>query len=189
MKRHSPGRSPTRQHPAYMYRLVHMAYPFLHMVFKQCGLSGAKACGIGNKACWGFTGTMVHEVGHMLLYNHALCSLIQCPPCTPIQCPPSHTPIECPTWVMHTHPMPPMYTHPMPPPCTPIQCPHVHPSNVPMYTHPMPPCTPIQWPPYTPTMYTHSTECPLVHPSNAPMYTHPGLWSDCHLLLYPYGVA
>ena len=140
MKRHSPGRSPTRQHPAYS---AYMAYPFLHMVFKQCGLSGAKACGIGNKACWGFTGTMVHEVGHMLLYNHALCSLIQCPPCTPIQCP---------TWVMYTHPMPPMYTHPMPPPCTPIQCcPHVHPSNASMYTHSMSPCTPVQCP------YVHSS--------------------------------
>ena len=86
--------------------------------------------------------------------------------CTHIQCPPC-TPIQCPGPGI----APSMYTHPMSP-CTPIQCLHVHPSNVP---HIHPPCTPIQ--------------CPHVHPSNVPMYTHPGLWGDCHLLLYPYGVA
>ena len=46
--------------------------------------------------------------------------------------------------------------------------PHVYPSNAPL---------------------VHPSNVPHVYPSNVPMYTHPGLWGDCHLLLYPYGVA
>ena len=49
----------------------------------------------------------------------------------------------------------------------PFNVPHVHPSNAPLYTHPMFPCTPIQCPLVHPSNALH------VHPSNAPMHTHP----------------
>ena len=151
MKRHSPGRSPTRQHPAYMYGLSIVVYGIQAMWSEWSqGLwywkQGLHA-GILLEP-WSMKLAICTPMTHPMRYVHSSNAL-----CTPIQC------------AMYTHPM--RYVHPSNALCTLIQCamyihpmryvhssnaPYSHPSNAPMHTHPMPP---MHTHPMSPIRHTH----------------------------------